>query len=94
MHYDYSANPKYKNKNFEIVGISLDQEGEAWKNAVKTLNITWLQMSDLKGWQNEGAQLYAVSSIPQVLLVDGQGIIIARGLHCEELLAKLAEVIK
>ena len=58
------AYAKYKNKNFEIVGVSLDQSADAWKEAIKKLNITWPQMSDLKYWNCEGAQLYAVSSIP------------------------------
>lgn len=87
------AYKQYKGKNFEIVGVSLDKDGEAWKAAIKSLNITWPQMSDLKYWQCEGAQLYAVSSIPHTVLVDGEGVIIARGLHGEELQQKLAEVL-
>lgn len=88
------AYAKYKNKNFEIVGVSLDQNGDSWKEAIKKLNITWPQMSDLKYWNCEGAQLYAVSSIPHTVLIDGEGTIIARGLHGDELQEKLAEVIK
>ena len=84
----------YKNKNFEIVGVSLDQNGDAWKAAIKQLNITWPQMSDLKYWNCEGAQLYAVSSIPHTVLIDGEGTIIARGLHGDSLLEKIAEVLK
>ena len=85
---------KYKNKNFEIVGVSLDQSGEAWKNAIKQLNISWPQMSDLKYWDCEGAKLYAVSSIPHTVLIDKDGTILARGLAGEALQEKLAEVIK
>lgn len=88
------AYAKYKNKNFEIVGVSLDQSADAWKEAIKKLNITWPQMSDLKYWNCEGAQLYAVSSIPHTVLIDGEGTILARGLHGEGLQEKLAEVIK
>lgn len=88
------AYAKYKGKNFEIVGVSLDQNGEAWKEAIKKLNITWPQMSDLKYWSSEGAQIYAVNSIPHTVLVDGNGTIIARGLHGEELQSKLEEVLK
>ncbi|WP_018668397.1 TlpA disulfide reductase family protein [Bacteroides gallinarum] len=88
------AYAKYKNKNFEIVGVSLDQNGDSWKEAIEKLNITWPQMSDLKYWNCEGAKLYAVSSIPHTVLIDGDGIIIARGLHGDELQDKLAEVLK
>ena len=88
------AYAKYKDKNFEIVGVSLDQDGAAWKEAIKKMDMTWPQMSDLKFWQCEGAQLYAVNSIPHTVLIDGSGKIIARGLHGEELQAKIAEVVK
>ena len=88
------AYKQYKGKNFEIVGVSLDQNGEAWKNAIKQLDITWPQMSDLKYWECEGARLYAVSSIPHTVLIDAEGTIIARGLHGEGLQEELAEVLK
>ena len=88
------AYKQYKGKNFEIVGVSLDQNGEAWKKAIKDLKITWPQMSDLKYWDCEGSRLYAVSSIPHTVLIDGEGTILARGLHGEDLQEKLAEVLK
>ncbi len=88
------AYAKYKGKNFEIVGVSLDQDSAAWKEAIKKLNMTWPQMSDLKFWQSEGAQLYAVNSIPHTVLIDGSGKIIARGLRGEELQTKIAEAVK
>lgn len=88
------AYAKYKNKNFEIVGVSLDQSADAWKEAIKKLNITWPQISDLKYWNCEGAQLYAVSSIPHTVLIDGEGTILARGLHGDELQEKIAEAVK
>lgn len=88
------AYAKYKNSNFEIVGVSLDQNNDSWKDAIKKLNITWPQMSDLKYWNCEGAKLYAVSSIPHTVLIDKEGTIIARGLHGEELQEKLDEVLK
>ncbi|HJD76125.1 MAG TPA: AhpC/TSA family protein [Bacteroides reticulotermitis] len=88
------AYAKYKGKNFEIVGVSLDQDGAAWKESIKTLGMTWPQMSDLKFWQSEGAQIYAVNSIPHTILIDGEGTIIARGLHGAELLQKIAELVK
>lgn len=88
------AYKKYKNKKFEIVGVSLDRNAEDWKKGIEQLQITWPQMSDLKFWNCEGAKLYAVSSIPHTVLIDGEGTIIARGLHGEEIQEKLAELLK
>ena len=68
----------YKDKGFDIVGISLDSKADAWAKGVKDLNITWTQLSDLKGWQNSGAALYGVNSIPHTVLVDKDGTIIAK----------------
>lgn len=88
-----NAYKQYKNKGFDIVGISLDSKPEAWAKGVKDLNITWTQLSDLQGWKNSGAALYGVNSIPHTLLVDKDGTIIAKNLHGEELDAKLKEVL-
>lgn len=85
---------EYKSKGFGIVGVSLDRDLEAWKQGIKALDITWPQMSDLKFWNSEGAQLYAVRSIPYTVLVDQNGTIIAKGLHGKELQEKLAELFK
>lgn len=88
------AYANYKDKPFEIVGVSLDRDEEAWKKGLEQLNMTWPQMSDLKFWDSEGAKLYAIRSIPHVLLIDGEGTIISRGLHGEELQAKIAELLQ
>ena len=88
------AYKQFKNKNFEIVGVSLDQNSNAWKESIEKLNLTWPQMSDLKFWDSEGAKLYAVNSIPHTVLIDGNGTIIARGLHGDKLLEKLEEILK
>ena len=85
---------KFKNKGFNIVGISLDNKAAAWEKGVKDLHITWTQLSDLQGWKNAGAQLYGVNSIPHTVLVDKDGTIIAKGLHGEEVGAKLEELLK
>lgn len=82
----------YASKGFGIVGVSLDSKADAWKKAIEDLGITWTQMSDLKGWQCEGAALYGVRAIPATVLVDQHGKIIARDLRGEELLARLAEL--
>lgn len=85
---------KYKAKGFGIVGVSLDRDSEAWKKAIKDLNITWPQMSDLKAWDCEGAKLYAVRAIPATVLVDQEGTIIARDLRGDDIATKLAELLK
>lgn len=88
------AYKEYKDKGLEIVGVSLDRDLTDWQNAIKTLDITWPQMSDLKFWNSEGAQLYAVRSIPYTVLIAQDGTIVTKGLHGEELQQKLAELFK
>ena len=85
---------EFKGKGFEIVGISLDSKKEAWEKGIKDLNITWTQLSVLKGWKNDGAALYGVNSIPHTILVDKDGTIIAKGLHGKEVAEKLRELLK
>ena len=76
---------KYKNKGLGIIGISLDEDSDAWKAATQQLNIPWPQMSDLKGWENEIAQHFQVTSIPHTIVVDQNGKILRRGLRGEKL---------
>lgn len=83
----------YRAKGFEIVGISLDQSGEAWKKAMVDLEMPWPQMSDLKGWKSVAAQQYGIRAIPFTLLVDQQGKIVAKNLRGKELEEKLAELL-
>jgi peroxiredoxin len=83
---------KYKDQGFEILGISLDRNTAAWEKAIEKDNLTWYHVSDLKGWQNAAAQLYGVRSIPQTLLIDAEGKIIARNLKGAALEAKLKEI--
>ena len=83
---------RYKNKGFEIVGISLDTGKEAWVKAISDDKLTWPQMSDLKYWESVAAKQYSVSSIPHTILLDKDGKILAKGLRGETLAAKLAEL--
>ena len=85
---------KYKNKKFEIVGVSFDRDKEKWLNGIAELNITWVQMSDIKYWQSEGAKLYNVLGIPHTVLIDPKGIIIEKNLLGNALKNKLEELIK
>ncbi|TDQ81072.1 TlpA disulfide reductase family protein [Sphingobacterium yanglingense] len=82
----------YKDKNFTILGVSLDDEDtrERWIDAIKSDKLTWPQVSDLKGWNNEVAKLYVVRGIPDNFLIDPNGKIIGRDLKGEELLKKLS----
>ncbi|MCD6020243.1 MAG: hypothetical protein K0S53_3364 [Bacteroidetes bacterium] len=88
------AYEKYKNKGFEILGVSLDKDRDAWLEAISKEGLTWPQVSDLKFWQSEACQIYAVQSIPYTVLVDKEGKIIATDLRGAELDKKLAEVLK
>lgn len=83
---------KYNAKGFDVLGVSLDREINAWRNAIKQDGLPWHHISDLKGWQSAHAALYSVTSIPQTLLVDREGKIIARNLRGEQLGAKLKEI--
>lgn len=75
----------YKDKGLGIVGISLDDDGDAWGQAISDLKIEWPQMSDLEGWNCAAAQLFSVTAIPYVVVVDAQGNIISKGLRGEPL---------
>ena len=83
----------YHTKGLEVIGVSLDNDHEAWVNAISELNMTWPQMSDLKGWECAGAQLYNVQAIPANVLIDQQGRMIAKDLRGSELLDKMAELL-
>lgn len=85
----------YKDKNFEILGVSLDRPDskERWLNDIKKHNLSWKQVSDLKWWNSTPALLYNIASVPANFLLDPQGRIIATNLRGEELQKKLAEIL-
>jgi len=76
---------KYKVKDLEIVGISLDKNKDDWTKAIETDELTWPQMSDLEYLQSEGARLYSAFSLPHTVLLDKDGIIINKGIKIDEL---------
>ena len=81
-------------KGFEVIGISFDENKEAWVKAVGQLKMPWLQLSDLKGFYCAAAPIYQVDAIPDNILIDPQGRIIDRGLRGKALLSRLQELIE
>jgi peroxiredoxin len=85
---------KFKGKNFEIFGVSLDKDKDKWTQAIAQDALPWVHVSDLKFWQSAGAEAYGVRSIPATFLLDPKGVVIAKNLRGAALEAKLAEVLK
>jgi thiol-disulfide isomerase/thioredoxin len=83
---------KYHPKGFEIVGISFDSNLQAWKNALQSMGMNWINLSDLKGWKNIASDKYGIHSIPSCILLDPEGKIVACDLRGEELGKKLQEI--
>ncbi len=76
---------KHKGEKLEILGVSLDDDTLAWKETVNEQKINWKHISDLQGWKNAGAGLYAVRSIPATVLIDKNGVILGRNLKLSEI---------
>lgn len=89
-----AAYNKFKDKNFTILGVSLDKSKDAWVNAIKADNLTWTQVSDLQYWSSQAARDYGVQSIPANFLVDPSGKIIAKDLRGPALEQALANFVK
>lgn len=89
-----AAYKEYKDKNFTILGVSLDKEKGAWQDAIKEDHLTWTHVSDLKYWQSQAVETFHFSGIPFNVLIDPQGKIIGQGLRGDELENKLKEVLK
>lgn len=85
---------KYKNKNFTVLGVSLDKSKQPWLEAIKEDGLSWTHVSDLKGWNNEVSTKFEIFSIPQSILLDPKGNVVAKNLRGPALEAKLAELIK
>jgi peroxiredoxin len=84
---------QYRDKGLEILGVSLDQDKARWMQAIQADGLPWKHVSDLKGWRNDAAALYGVTSIPSTLLLDKSGKILARNLRGADLERKIAEVL-
>lgn len=85
---------EYHEKGFDVLGVSLDMKKENWIKAIEDDGLIWHNISDLKYWNNEAAKSYGISSIPSNLLLDENGIIIAKNLRGEDLRKKVEEILK
>jgi peroxiredoxin len=85
---------RFKDKNFTILGVSLDKEIDAWKAAIKIDKRTWTEVSDLHVWTSPIVKLYDVQEIPCTFLLDKDGKIVAKKLRGDSLAAKVAELVK
>lgn len=88
------AYQQFKDKNFTILGVSLDQKKEAWLEAIQKDHLTWTHVSDLQYWNSAVVDLFKFNSIPYNILLDPEGNIIAEDLHGVELSEKLKEVLQ
>lgn len=93
--YNQFKNKKFTNgQGFEIYGVSLDKNQEAWKNAIATDKLNWANhVSDLKGWYSAAGRLYGINSIPANFLIDKDGKILAKNLRGEQLIAMLNSLV-
>ena len=82
----------YASRGLQIIGISFDSERDKWLSAIKRHELPWLHLSDLKGWESVGSDAYGIRAIPETILIDPDGKIVATGLREEELKARLAEI--
>jgi peroxiredoxin len=86
-----AAYQQFKDKNFTILGVSLDKEKASWQKAVQEDGLTWTQISDLKYWDSEVVPMYNIQGIPYNVLVDPSGIVVSENLRGEELVSTLSK---
>lgn len=84
---------KFKDKGFDIYGVSLDKTRSSWAAAIIKDNLTWTNVSDLKYWQSEASSLYGVKGIPYSVLIDPDGKILQKGLRSKELETLLEDLL-
>lgn len=83
---------EYKDEGFEILGVSFDRDKEAWIEAIHEDSLAWYHVSDLKGWGNKVGKMYGIRSIPSSVILNKDGIIIAKNLRGEALREKMEEL--
>lgn len=85
---------QFNNRNFTILGVSLDREKSQWMNAIKQDELNWTQISDLTYWNSAAVSIFKFEGIPYNVLIDPKGNIIAEGLRGEALISTLEEMLK
>ncbi len=89
-----AAYRQYKDKNFTILGVSLDKTKDNWVKAIHDDELNWTQVSDLQYWNSKAVEVFKFEGIPFNVLIDPQGKVIAESLRGPELESKLQEVLK
>ncbi len=84
---------RFKDKGFTVFGVSYDTKKAAWLKAIDADHLDWNQVSDLKGWKNSTSDEYGIKAIPSNVLVDKNGVIIAKNIFGEKLTEKLKELL-
>lgn len=92
MPYLLKAYGDYHEKGFEIYGVSLDENEQAWKGCIESNGMSWINVSTCTGWDIDAVREYAVNSIPANFLINSEGEIIAKDLRGEELAEELAKI--
>ena len=84
---------QYNPKGLGIIGVSLDSNEKAWKDAITSLSLPWKHVSELNGWDNSMATTYGVRSIPFTMIVDRNGKILQKGLRGQQLADAVAQLL-
>lgn len=83
---------QYKSRGFEVLSVSLDNDQKAWLKAIKADGLNWVHVSDLSGWENVVSRMFNIKSIPANILIDRNGVVLAKNLRGEDLEKKLSEI--
>lgn len=85
---------KYHDQGLNIIGVSLDRDGDSWKQAIEKDQLTWTHISHLQYWNDPIAKEYSVRGIPATFILDENGVIVAKDLRGDELEKKIAELLQ
>ena len=84
---------EFHSKGLNIIGVSLDKDKAKWKEAIAKDKLTWIQVSNLKFWDEPIAAQYEVQSIPATFILDASGKVVAKDLRGDQLKAKIIELL-